>query len=267
MKQFDLQTQNEGISIKYVAEGVEYYRIGSKLFTVKPGQFLIVNHNVDVEIFIESSTNVKGLCLFVDPKWLHQMNYEANTSVTNLLENPAPDRKAPAFDCREQIYSIYYSPLKSLVLDLVDQQEHMKYIRLEAHWFYQLSQKILEQERGIEQQINLINAERPATREELYKRIELALEYIHAHFGEKLKVAEIAKVAMLSEFHFLRTFKQAIGISPIKYIQKLRMEHAKLLLESGKWTITEIAETCGYMDLQYFSKSFKRNYGIAPSDV
>ena len=68
----------------------------------------------------------------------------------------------------------------------------------------------------------------------------------------------------LSERHFKRRFKQATGESPLNYLQQVRVEAAKLALEAGAQTVESIALKCGYEDLAFFRKLFKRRTGLSP---
>lgn len=267
VKDFGFSTRNLGISIKYVVEGWEYYSVGGKNHKVGPGQFLLVNHGEDISVEIRSEQVVKGMCLFIDPNWVRQRVYETENTSGQLLDDPYPQATFGDFEFEQRVFPLVFSPLRHFIGNLVNQQAQLKTTTLEAHSFYNLAESILAQKEQLSQQKNRIKAERLSTREELSRRINVALAYIHDHLGDKLKVRDIARVAMMSEFHFLRTFKQVLGVSPISYIKQLRMQQAYLLLDSGKWSIPEVAELCGYQDLQYFTKSFKRQYGITPSAI
>ena len=132
--------------------------------------------------------------------------------------------------------------------------------------FYNLSDLLWQHDRQLKQRVSNIQASKASTREELHRRLTLSLGYIHSHLGQKLLIKDIAKAAMLSEFHFLRTFKQCYGLSPNQYLTKVRMEKAaNLLHHRPNLSIKEIADQCGYQDLHYFSKTFKKTYGRTPS--
>jgi len=90
--------------------------------------------------------------------------------------------------------------------------------------------------------------------------LKMQLEYQHDH-----PVSYYAKIANLSVCRFIRKFKNTMNISPIKYIEKIRMDKSKELLTDTDLTIYEISEVVGYNDPFYFSKVFKRNTGLSPS--
>ncbi|MEZ5038564.1 MAG: helix-turn-helix transcriptional regulator [Saprospiraceae bacterium] len=132
--------------------------------------------------------------------------------------------------------------------------------------FYNLSESLWQNDRQLKHRVASIQASKESTREELHRRLLLSIAYIHSHLGQKMLIKDIAKAAMLSEFHFLRTFKQCYGVSPNQYLTKVRMERAaKLLHQRPGIPVKEIADQCGYQDLHYFSKTFKKTYGVTPS--
>jgi len=63
-----------------------------------------------------------------------------------------------------------------------------------------------------------------------------------------------------------RRIKQAVGVTPLGYLQKLRVEHAKRLLEEGTWTFNEITYQVGYEDISFFRKIFIRLTGSRPKE-
>lgn len=92
-----------------------------------------------------------------------------------------------------------------------------------------------------------------------------AVSYIENHFDESISVAKLAKLSYYSERHFMRIFKNAYGCSPLEYIINLRMNRACVLLKGSAMTISETAKKCGFDDVNYFSRLFKKKVGISPS--
>lgn len=88
-----------------------------------------------------------------------------------------------------------------------------------------------------------------------------AKSWIVANYWRPFKVADIAEALGVSERTFNRRFKDGTGIAPIKFIQSVRIESAKRLLEEGAATAQEISERVGYEDLATFRELFKRETG------
>lgn len=76
---------------------------------------------------------------------------------------------------------------------------------------------------------------------------------------------ELCRISGLKYAHFSQLFTQTYGMSPVKFVTNMKIEHAKELLVTNRHSITEIAEICGYADVSYFSKTFKKYTGFSPS--
>jgi AraC family transcriptional regulator len=90
------------------------------------------------------------------------------------------------------------------------------------------------------------------------------LEYIHAHLERDLKLADLAGLLGMSQFHFSHLFKQSIGISPHQYLLQQRIERAKQLLKQTDRSIVEIALECGFNSHSHLSKQFRQHTGMTP---
>lgn len=94
--------------------------------------------------------------------------------------------------------------------------------------------------------------------------IDKALKYIHARFCENINVSRVSENLGLNTNYFSKLFKRNVGISPMQYINLLRIKKAKFLLKNTDMPIGEIADSVGYEDQFYFSRIFKKNEGISP---
>jgi AraC family L-rhamnose operon transcriptional activator RhaR/AraC family L-rhamnose operon regulatory protein RhaS len=93
-----------------------------------------------------------------------------------------------------------------------------------------------------------------------------AVSFIEDHYLNPIKLEELADKANLSVRHFNRIFKENYKTTPIDYIIKLRLEHACFLLRKSESGITEIAAKSGFDDSNYFTRLFKKYFGITPKD-
>jgi len=99
----------------------------------------------------------------------------------------------------------------------------------------------------------------------LRKRLEQSAAYIHHHYTEALSVAQLAEMEHLSESRFRDIFREAFGVPPMEYILSLRIAHACELLLTTDLNVSETAEICGYTDVMYFCRLFRRKMGISPA--
>jgi DNA-binding response OmpR family regulator len=99
---------------------------------------------------------------------------------------------------------------------------------------------------------------------EAQRLVRKAMAYIHEHYPESISRKDIAQHVNIAEDHLTFCFRQELGTTPIKYLQRYRVNQARsLLLESNK-TITEIALKVGFSDGSYFSRLFHRETGMSP---
>ena len=96
------------------------------------------------------------------------------------------------------------------------------------------------------------------------EEIEMAVSYFNENYNTKISVAQYAESLHISTNWFIRNFKQHMKISPAQYLLSLRMVNAQSLLENTDYSVGEIAEIVGYDNQLYFSRVFKKEYGISP---
>lgn len=91
--------------------------------------------------------------------------------------------------------------------------------------------------------------------------------YCSYNISSPYNLSDLADVLGVTPTHICRLFKLAYNMTPGQYVQKLKMDYAKMLLENHpEWNVRIIAEKCGYYDLAYFSAVFKKEAGISPGN-
>jgi len=109
-----------------------------------------------------------------------------------------------------------------------------------------------------------LSARKMSTKTELFERLSKARLYIESHYDKPIQLDDLARVAMLSKYHMLRSYKEAFGITPYKQVLKLRLAKAKEMLEET-YSFDEIAYHLGFSDRRSFTKAFKKGLGISPA--
>lgn len=97
----------------------------------------------------------------------------------------------------------------------------------------------------------------PATRK--------ALHYLQENFGEELNIADIAKFCGITPGYLRAVFDMDLHLSPMEYLQDLRMSQARQLLLIPYYSIAEVANRCGYSNANYFSRLFRKIHHCSPS--
>ena len=89
-------------------------------------------------------------------------------------------------------------------------------------------------------------------------------DYIEAHLDDRLTLTEVAGVAYLSPYHFSRSFKQAVGVGPRRYIVQRRVARAKTLLRRTNQPLSWVAQEAEFADQSHLTAEFRRQIGVTP---
>lgn len=95
-------------------------------------------------------------------------------------------------------------------------------------------------------------------------RMHYILHYIHEHLTEKIAVDALSRKAYLSRNLFFKWFKEQVGITPLDYINNERIKLAKQLLGNPQNSVNAVSIQCGFNDVNYFIRLFKKTEGITP---
>jgi AraC family transcriptional regulator len=97
-------------------------------------------------------------------------------------------------------------------------------------------------------------------------RLVRVLEYVEAHLSERLDLRVLAKEAGISRFHFAALFTKAVGATPHRYVQHLRMQAAKAMLRDTDKSVLDIALSCGFGSASHFAAAFRRQFLQSPTE-
>lgn len=89
--------------------------------------------------------------------------------------------------------------------------------------------------------------------------------YIQQNYKEDITLETLAEVGNINKFYLAHKFKEDIGVSPIGYLNQIRIQSAKTLLETTNYTIAEISSFCGFSSQSFFSQAFRRELQQSPS--
>lgn len=98
-------------------------------------------------------------------------------------------------------------------------------------------------------------------------RVKSAMRYITANYMQPLCIMEVAKEVSLNPVYFGSLFKKETKTAFRDYVNNIRLNQAEGMLKVGKLNISEVAQTCGFSDVFYFSRIFKKHKGVPPSSV
>jgi AraC family transcriptional regulator len=96
-------------------------------------------------------------------------------------------------------------------------------------------------------------------------RLRKIEDHVRVHLAESISIGTLAELTDLSPFHFSRVFKQATGITPLKFVTRERMLQAQQLIRETSRSLIEIALEVGYSSPSHFAQVFRRTVGMAPT--
>ena len=96
------------------------------------------------------------------------------------------------------------------------------------------------------------------------ERLRRVRDYIEAHLDDDLSLTVLADIACLSPYHFSRSFKEAAGVGPQRYVIRRRLERAKTLLRRTHEPLARIAQEAGFADQSHLNSIFRREMGVTP---
>jgi AraC family transcriptional regulator len=106
----------------------------------------------------------------------------------------------------------------------------------------------------------------PTTHRIDHARLRRALDHISANLDEEITLLQLAQVAGVSVFHFARTFTRTMGVSPSRYVSRMRLEKAMAEITAGKLSLAEIAFKAGFSSQASFTRAFYRVTGLTPGE-
>jgi len=236
-------------SLKLVLEGDERYEIDGRTIAVRPGEFLYLDagsHCVGI-----NRTAMKGICLLLPPTLAPDVGEAAYGNDPVLGRALVLSTKASAMGRALWDYGRRIAHDPSLGPGLAQE--------LVAKVEFAIAEPLAESRAAMD----CVRAAKLSTRRELYRRLERARAFLHAHDDRNVTLGEMAVVAGLSQFHLARYFKDAFSESPISYHRALRLKRAADLLAGGA-SVAEAAEATGYSDPVALSHAFRRKYGSPP---
>jgi AraC family transcriptional regulator len=251
------------LSIKTFAHGSAFYNVGRGQYRVEPHSYLLLNQGQWYSIACESKRPIESFCLFFADGLAEEVQYSLTATPAELLDNPQPAYHAP-LHFFEKLYAhdeLLSPALTTLKASYSTHKDEPEWLREQMH---SILQRMLLVHQAVCCEVETLPALRATTREELYRRLHRAKDFMASCFEQPLTLDEIAGIACLSPNHFLRTFQQAFQQTPHQYLTTQRLACAQSLLRQSELSVTDICFAVGFASLGSFSSLFKRRIGVSP---
>lgn len=238
---------------------------------------LITEGTCTYHIHLENYKAQAGDLLFIPPAELHSISIEPGTEMTSTTYVFHMDYLNA--DSADICAVKYLNPISrhTLMLPYIIKKGHPVYPKL-LEVFHETEQSYTEMHPGYEMMLKALllcsialllpyrqtENIRPQLEDEHTAKLKLVLEYIGEHYAEELTIPQLSRLCFFSEYHFMRFFKKYIGVSCLEYIKNLRLEKAASRLAQGGQSVLDVSMSCGFSNLSYFYREFKKKYGMTP---
>ena len=251
------------LSIKCVCRGKEYYKFKDLTYAVNDDNFLLLNEGKIYESYINSVSVTESLSLNFTRKNIEDLCAFVFCNEVSLLDDPGK-KATSGLKVFEKLYPHNfktYSYLHSIRKYRNSNNTNANHL-LET--LYLFLEEIIKLNNITSNEIDDIQAKKRVTREELYKRLHTAKDYIQSCYHEDISLDSLSKICYLNPFHLLREFKKYFKTTPHKYLTSVRLKEAKKIIEHTDKSITDAVTEIGFEDLSSFSRLFKTYYGVSP---
>ncbi|OIQ25662.1 AraC family transcriptional regulator [uncultured Vibrio sp.] len=231
----------------WIGQSISYINRDT-LFTIEK-YFKVIEDGHDVSII--SDPNVQFCFFFYDKNSNHSLLITAIKLCQNL---------------HKQLIIIYKGNIEEDILNLDVVFDHYRLSSFDiSHWCEQLSKNVYFRFTDHQSILDIYKMELDLTEHKISKDIVEILKYIDANIAKTIREEDIADYCHYSVSYFSKLFHKSVGISFRDYLTTKRIELAKKLLQDDKKNkIAVIAYQCGYNDVSYFSRIFKKKTGISP---
>ncbi len=181
------------------------------------------------------------------------------------------------FDWMEENYRDYENDIKLKVLEFALWAEHISYLNGSMVYHFTSRHDWLPTVMGLKEMSEIrswfVDKMSDACRNVMAKKeersisvVERARSYIDYHFNKDISLDDVSREVDISPYYFSKLFKEETGKNFVEYVTEIRMNRAKELLLGSDMSMKEICSAVGYADPNYFSRTFKKNMGVTPTE-
>jgi AraC-like DNA-binding protein len=266
LRNFEKKVTDSGLSVKMAIKGEEEYLIDGLPYVLKPGKFLVVNKHQQFDVRIKSENWVEAVCFYLSEQVVEEVYTNLSRREVNNLDDPY-ELNTESLVFLEKLFTNTENELGAFIEQIKPYllKNELTAVADPSQFFYTLAERLLRSQVKIDRQIDRIPSSKQSTKEELYRRLTIARAYIMDNYTTNIKLDELSKVAYLSKYHLLRTYKLVFGITPYQEVLRLRLQKATELLPDDQ-SLEEIALEVGFSDRRSFAKAFRKYFSCSPSE-
>ncbi|MBC9796155.1 AraC family transcriptional regulator [Sinomicrobium weinanense] len=253
-------------TVRAVLSGYQYYNISGRDVILRENNYLIVHDGQKYYTQIDSFYPTESIIVAYGWKDITETFHTLSARDEDLLDG-MPAGSFWEMDWLDSSYEKDFA-IRSLLREFVSaitrgEKDAMYYEQLR----FLLLEKIFYNHVRVLQRAYGLQSRKDTTRQELLRRLYLAGDYMRAHLEKKLTIAEVSSVVAMSPYHFFRVFKQLFGHTPLEYLTRERLTHARNLIGKTDLPVSGILQEVGYDNPSSFSRLFRNYYGYSPRDI
>jgi AraC family transcriptional regulator len=251
------------LSIKAVLAGSVIWEAGGHRYVVRENTYLVVNRGQAYSFTIDSATPSTTLSVFFQHGFVEEVHRGLTQPDAALLD--APDAARPGSLLFRQCLEPEPSGVLAALRALHAARSRGKTSRSAGEEaFLRIAQALVRESPRTAEAASRLSSVRASTRAELMRRVLRGRDFLLSRMDESVSIADAARAAGISRYHFFRAFRAAFQVTPHQFLTTQRLARARALLRSGKHTVTEVCLESGFQSVGSFSSLFRRHFGVSP---
>lgn len=246
------------LEINLLREGEAFFQVYQKNYRVRPGEGFLLNRNVPHSCSSLGNAHVRYSTILVRPDFLYGdfgSDVERNCFRPFLQNSAVPCIHLTGAEGKEA----EILQKLNLVEEVFDQKLFCYELKIRGLLCEAFSMILYEHRQELTKFV-------PANQLEL-ERLEKMLNHLNTHFGEVISLQELADQIHLSKEVCCRLFKKMTGKTITRYLEEYRANKSFPLVQSGQYSMTQIAEIVGFSNPSRFASAFRRNFGYNPGKI
>ncbi|HTR31761.1 MAG TPA: AraC family transcriptional regulator [Puia sp.] len=251
------------LSLKTIFSGEEWYRFDGHELAIRRGRFLILNDDQTYACRINKGPLTHVLSVFFQKEFAASVFHDELLLENQLLDDPFDHRnkKPEFFQTLHTVEPTLAGSLSNLITGLDSTGDDQE--RTDEKLIFLLG--YLLRTHGRDSRLaQRVDAVKPATKKEIYRRLCVAKDILHSCFRDPVDLAGLSRQVFLSRPQLIRQFRSVFGRTPYQYLIDIRLRHAAESLLETLSPVREIAWHSGFIDPSAFCRAFRTAYGVSP---
>lgn len=231
---------HESLEILYILHGTINVLADAASVTAGKDEIIVINSN-NVHYIQTLAEESQYYCLIIDRKFCEEFNLDTGEVVfqRQIQDHELGDKFKIINEEFHLRKSLYKAKIKATAMDLV----------ISLYRNYTVAESSLSRQ----------------IKNDKIEIIKKAIRYIQSNYTQAITITSISAEIGISKYYFCRIFKEITGYTTVSFLNIVKCNNAKKLLQSGKYGVEEAALLSGFDNLSYFSKTYKKHMGNLPS--